>query len=227
MSNPRIHKAEDVHYTRWEMTNLPNNGKQQPLGTERRSENRIPDEYTAIIENARKEAFTKGMQDGYLVGIEKGRESAEAAEKSFLQIASNFREALNVADEAMADSVLKLAIDIAKAMIKHQIELHPETTMSVVKEAIKQLPSIQQPAQLALNPDDAELVRAHLSSELAEHHWAILEDNQIQRGGCVVVTASNHIDATNPSRWKIIAEALGERNEWDVDIETHRSGEAV
>lgn len=219
MSNPRIHKADEVNYTRWEMANLPTDGMQHSRVAERRSENRIPDEYTGIIEQARKDAFTKGMQDGYIVGLEKGRESAEAAEKSFIEIAANFREALNTADETMADDVLKLAMDIAKAMVKHEIETNHQAVISIVKHAIKQLPAIQQPAHLGLHPEDAELVRTHMSSELAEHQWAIIEDSSIQRGGCVVVTATNHVDATNQMRWKLIAESLGQRDSWNVEID--------
>lgn len=217
MSDFHILKAEQqAAYKRWEMSALPTDGNAHSKQPERRSETRIPDELTAVIEKARKEAFTKGMQDGYMVGLEKGRESAEAAKNSLLKIASELSSAFKQADEKMADELLELALDIAKAMLKTSLEADPLKILPIVKEAIRQLPSVQQPASLGLNPEDATLVRAHLKEELAENHWQIIEDADIERGGCMVVTATNHIDASNSTRWKNISESLGKVNLWDA-----------
>ena len=79
-------------------------------------------------------------------------------------------------------------------------------------------PSVQQPARIYLHPDDASTVREHIGEELREGGWHIIEDAQIEAGGCMVETASNQIDASSASRWKRISKALGHPSEWAEDL---------
>jgi flagellar assembly protein FliH len=57
-------------------------------------------------------------------------------------------------------------------------------------------------------------VKLNLAEELAEGGWQLIEDSSIERGGCMVETPSNQIDATNGMRWKRISDALGQPSEW-------------
>jgi flagellar assembly protein FliH len=67
---------------------------------------------------------------------------------------------------------------------------------------------------LFLHPDDAAHVKECLQDDLAQADWRIVEDPNIQRGGCRVETASNQIDASIGTRWQRIARALGKSSEW-------------
>jgi flagellar assembly protein FliH len=83
-----------------------------------------------------------------------------------------------------------------------------------VREAIRYLPAVQQPAILVLHPDDAPYVKERLQDELAQADWRIVEDPDVQRGGCRVETATNQIDASIGTRWQRIARALGKPSDW-------------
>ncbi|MGH8429807.1 MAG: FliH/SctL family protein, partial [Solimonas sp.] len=44
--------------------------------------------------------------------------------------------------------------------------------------------------------------------------WCVVEDAQMERGGCRVETATNQIDASVATRWQRIAAALGKESDW-------------
>ena len=129
-------------------------------------------------------------------------------------MAAAFEDALKVADEKIEESILALVLDIAKAMLKTKLQAHPEAILPVVKEAMHYLPYVQKPARIFVHHEDARILREHLADELSEQVWIIQEDNNIERGGCLVETGANQIDATNDMRWKRIAEALAQTNDW-------------
>jgi flagellar assembly protein FliH len=155
-----------------------------------------------------------GMEKGYADGLEQGRAQAEAERQQLLQVAATFGNEIGHASERIADDVLVLALDLAKAMLKNALAVRPELVLPIVAEAIHYLPSVQQPALLFLHPDDAQLVTKLMGEELEQANWRIIEDAHIERGGCRVETSSNQIDATTTSRWQRISAALGKESDW-------------
>ena len=110
--------------------------------------------------------------------------------------------------------MLNLALDLSKAMLKTALRVKPELILPTVSAAIASLPTLQLPATLFLQPDDAELVRTHLGDELTEQKWRIAEDFTLDRGGCRIETGTNHIDATTHTRWRRNAESLSKQLDW-------------
>jgi flagellar assembly protein FliH len=144
------------------------------------------------------------------------RRAAEAAaELTHLQsIANEFGNAVTEADETIAADVLELSLHLARNMVRTAFTVRPELILPVVREAVDYLPSLQQPALLILNPEDALIVRGSIGHELEKTGWRIVEDGNIARGGCRIDTASNQIDAQIASRWQRLAHALGRNVEW-------------
>jgi flagellar assembly protein FliH len=180
------------------------------------------EELEAIRETARQQGYAEGHEAGLATGHASGYEDglalgrAEAAsELSHLQeMATSFGHAVTEADEAIAADVLELALHLAKNMVRTAFEVRPELILPVVREAVDYLPTLQQPALLALNPEDALIVRGSIGHELEKTGWRIVEDGNIARGGCRIDTASNQIDAQIASRWQRLAHALGRNVEW-------------
>jgi flagellar assembly protein FliH len=162
----------------------------------------------------RKEAYAKGMQEGFAVGMAKAREAAHEDKQSFLKLTTAFSEALEKSDEQIADDVLSLALDIAKSMLKVKLNVDPAAVLPVVMDAIHYLPYVQKPARILVHHDDAQMLREYLADEISSQNWQILEDSSVERGGCLVETGANQIDATNEMRWKRISEALAQNNNW-------------
>lgn len=175
-------------------------------------------ELEALREGARAEGYAEGLEEGRAAGhaeaYEAGRAEVAAEMESLRAIAQTFSGAVAAADETIASDVLDLALHLARSMVRTAFTVRPELVIPIVREAIDYLPVLQQPAILALNPDDVEIVRAALSDELDKGGWRVVADPQVGRGGCKVDTASNQIDAQASARWARLAHALGKNVEW-------------
>ncbi|MBD8626083.1 flagellar assembly protein FliH [Oxalobacteraceae sp. CFBP 8753] len=188
------------------------------------------EELEAMREAARQEGFAQGLDEGRTQGHAEGRaeghaegfaagsaEGEQAAMQELEQlrtVAASFGNAVAQADETIAKDVLDLALRLARGMVRTGLDVRPELIMSVVRDAINQLPILQQPALLMLNPQDAELVRHGMAEELATGGWRIVENGSIARGGCRVETASNQIDAQVEARWQRLTHALAANVDW-------------
>jgi flagellar assembly protein FliH len=213
MSDMNLPKDAQTEYQRWEMSTLSSEGKSQTKKVER-AKPKVPDGLAQILENARIEGFKKGYTKGMKEGYEAGMQKASEHEQGFIDLANTFTSSLKQADEKIAEELLTLALDIAKAMLKTSLNTDNNRILAVVRESIRYLPMVKQPARILLNPLDAEAVKLNLAEELAEGGWQLIEDLSIERGGCMVETPSNQIDATNGMRWKRISDALGQPSEW-------------
>jgi flagellar assembly protein FliH len=180
------------------------------------------EELEAIREAARQHGYAEGHEaglatghaSGYEDGLAMGRAEASAELTHLQGISAEFGNAVTAADEAIAADVLELALHLARNMVRTAFEVRPELILPVVREAVDYLPTLQQPALLVLNPEDALIVRGSIGHELEKTGWRIVEDMNVARGGCRIDTASNQIDAQIASRWQRLAHALGRNVEW-------------
>ncbi len=217
MSDP-VSRGRMSAWQRWEMDsfNDPN---------PRKKEVRLTPEQVAAAEQlkaAMEEARQLGLAQGRAEGLEQGRqEGYRAGQQAVEREAQRLQSAVNAFNgdvahmhERMAQQLLALALDVSKAMLKTSLAVTPELVLPVIENAIQELGAVTQPAQLVLHPSDAELVRQHLADELARGNWRIREDSALAPGGCVLETASNHVDASIETRWQRIAAALQGTGEW-------------
>ncbi len=210
-----IPKEQQTAYERWEMSSFSEGSSSISASKPKKKEDTVASEKIAqIFEVARKEAYTKGMQEGFTVGMAKAREYAQEEKNNFLTLMHSFSDALEKSDEQIADDALSLALEIAKAMLKVKLNIDTTVVLPVVMDAIHYLPYVQKPARILVHHDDAQMLREYLAEEIASQHWQIQEDINIERGGCIVETGANQIDASNEVRWKRISDALSQKNDW-------------
>ena len=208
-------KEQQTAYERWEMSSFADGGQSMANTRAKKKEDAIVSEKIAqIFETVRKEGYTKGMQEGFAVGMAKAREFAEEDRQRFVTLMGSFREALEKSDEKIADDLLSLALDIAKSMLKQKLNVDAAVVLPVVRDAIHYLPHVQQPARILVNHDDAQLLREYLAEELSTQKWLVQEDNNIESGGCLVETGANQIDASNEVLWKRLSDSLAQTNDW-------------
>ncbi|MEW6590550.1 MAG: flagellar assembly protein FliH [Pseudomonadota bacterium] len=168
------------------------------------------EEITAIQEQARQEGYQAGKAEGYAHGQQKATQEAQRLHA----LTAAFAAEVNQADALIAQQVLDLSLDLARAILKTALAVQPDLVLPIVREAVRYLPSLQQPALLYLHPDDAALIAEKMGVELDKTGWQIAHDPQLERGGCRVETASNQIDATLPTRWQRLTAALGKESDW-------------
>ncbi|MDP3088721.1 MAG: FliH/SctL family protein [Methylotenera sp.] len=210
-----IPKEQQTAYERWEMSSFAEGNQSIAASKPVKKDSAVASEkLSQILESARKEAYTKGMQEGFAVGMAKAREYAKEDKQNFLNLMQSFSDALEHSDEQIADDALSLALEIAKSMLKVKLNIDASAVLPVVMDAIHYLPYVQKPARILVHHEDAQTLREYLAEEITSQHWQIQEDINIERGGCIVETGANQIDATNEVRWKRINDALAQNSQW-------------
>ncbi|MCF8185950.1 MAG: flagellar assembly protein FliH [Sulfuritalea sp.] len=210
-----IPKEQQSAYERWEMSSFAYGD--QSISASKPAQKEVPadtNKLSGILDDARKEAYAKGLQEGFAVGLAKAREYAKDDRQHFLDLMQSFSAALEKSDEQIADEALSLALEIAKSMLKAKLNVDPSAVLPVVLDAIHYLPYVQKPARILVHHADAHIIREYLAEEIVSQQWQIQEDPNIERGGCIVETGANQIDATNEVRWKRISDALAQNNDW-------------
>ncbi len=217
MSNV-LPKEKQTAYERWEMASFGDDrsGGAPHSASHAATPRRSDEEIDQLRAEAKLSGHAAGFAEGRAAGLEAGRDDIAREITNFQQLASSFCSEAEKANNSISQDILSLALDLTKAMLKSSLEIRPEVMLPVIAEAIRYLPSLQQPALLHLNPQDAVIVRDHMGDELTQSGWRVAEDRQITRGGCRIDTASNQIDATVETRWHRITEALGRDSSWLV-----------
>ncbi|KIF82147.1 flagellar assembly protein FliH [Noviherbaspirillum autotrophicum] len=224
MSSSRIPKEQLTAYQRWELASFDEPSPAEKAAAaladqvKKATEEARNASYAAGMEEGRAAGFeqgkAQGFEQGYADGLAQGRAQADQERTQLLQIAQVFSDEIAQANEKIASDILDLALDLSKAMLKSALHVRPELVIPIIGEAVRYLPSLQQPALLFLHPEDAKLACTLMGEELTTAGWRIVEDAAMERGGCRVDTASNQVDATATSRWQRIAAALGKDSDW-------------
>ncbi len=216
MAASGIPKEQLTAYQRWEMASFDS---QAPSERQKREQVQADEQAKAvsqILNQVRQEAYEEGLKQGYADGLRQAFADAEQERQQFTALAGTFQQALAMQDVQVAESVLSLALDLAKAMMKSKLQADPQAVIPVVLDAMQYLPQVKQPARLIVHPEDAKILRHQMAELLKEQGWQLMEDNQIERGGCLVETAENQIDATNEMRWKRLVQGLSRYDDWHV-----------
>jgi flagellar assembly protein FliH len=214
MSNT-LPKELQTAFQRWEM---PSFGDVRPTHLEKMAEQEqiTLADISAIKEQAKNEAYADAYKEAYAVGYQEGQQAGQIEmQEQTVQVTSqlsdlkkSFEEQLLNAQNTIGNDLIKLALELASAMTKYRFEHFPETISEIVREAIATLPSIQQPAQIFLNPEDLQVVKNLMGDSLERDAWRLLPDHHMTRGGCRIETAHNLLDASFETRWSRLSEAL-------------------
>lgn len=162
------------------------------------------------IERIHSEAHIAGHAAGYEAGLAAARAEAE----QIAALGNNLRQHLAVLDQEIAESLLNVAVETARQVLRQSLRLKPELLLPVVREAVTALSLHHGHPALFLHPDDAELVRRHLGEQLGHNGWRILEDAELTCGGCRIESGASEVDATLETRWRRVLEAIGTRSDW-------------
>jgi flagellar assembly protein FliH len=223
MVNSIIPRKKLANYQRWQMDALD---EPSPLAAGPRPDQQSTPPSAVVlptveqIERINREAQQEGYTAGYEIGMKAGHEAGyeigrrRAAEEaaSLQALLSGFSQALAQADQNISNELLALALELSRQMVREALRVKPEIMLAVVREIIRGESAFGQSPQVSLHPDDAALVREHLSQELGD--CVISVDPQLERGGCRIRTGNSHVDATLQSRWQRIAQALGQNSGW-------------
>jgi len=159
-----------------------------------------------LQEEAYREAFEQGLAEGREAGRAEVRAQVERLSGMFYDLAKPF-ESL---DQEVERELLTLAMALARQIVRRELKSDPTQIIGIIREAIAALPVAVRDVRVHLHPEDAAVVREHLSPTESDRAWTIVEDPVMARGGCQVTTATSRVDARLETRLTaMLSELLG------------------
>jgi flagellar assembly protein FliH len=167
------------------------------------------------LERARAQGYEQGLAEGRRLG--QGALEAERAELKALIAGTN--EMVRAFEQGLANDILSLSLELSKLIVRSSLRVKPELVIAVVREAVASLTGISEQTTLFLHPADAALLRelAATDPQFKALSWKLVEDPQLERGGCRIATPATEIDATLETRWRRVIASLGRDDAW-IDI---------
>ena len=169
--------------------------------------------YQEGLASGHQEGFTKGHEEGLVqgkeVGIAQGSEeglsagklaSKEKADAQMLALGSildSLSAPLKSVSHEVKNELVILAISLAQAIIKTQVDVDPQVILHAIEEGMKTLPLHETQYQISLHPDDLALVTEHFTSQtIHDNKWQLIASSKLTRGGCYIHTSNNAVDVS-------------------------------
>ncbi|MDT4875124.1 Flagellar assembly protein FliH [compost metagenome] len=112
------------------------------------------------------------------------------------------------AEAELAETVLALALDVARQVVHRTYQAEPEWVLPLVRDLLHAEPALRGEPRLLLHPDDIALVKNSLGNEIEAAGWQLRADDSLARGGCRVQSATGELDARLATRWERVGAAL-------------------
>ena len=180
-------------------------------GDRRRGFRRIDDRN--LISRAREEAQSikeSSQKEGYQEGLNQAKADIEEMRDTLKEFMGAKQEVF----DTVAPYVMEMSLDIAKKIIKREIETDPSIILDNIQELLKTLSKEESKITLKVNPIQVSLVKSEVPEMLTnvglEARIMVVPDDSIMEGGCLVETTNGVIDATIETQLSVISEALKE-----------------
>jgi flagellar assembly protein FliH len=180
-------------------------------GDRRRGFRRIDDRN--LISRAREEAQSikeSSQKEGYQEGLNQAKADIEEMRDTL----TAFMGAKQEVFDTVAPYVMEMSLDIAKKIIKREIETDPSIILDNIQQLLKTLSKEESKITLKVNPIQVSLVKSEVPEMLTnvglEARIMVVPDDSIMEGGCLVETTNGVIDATIETQLSVISEALKE-----------------
>jgi flagellar assembly protein FliH len=152
----------------------------------------------------------RGYQEGLAAGqaeIQKRTNELNARIARLDSILKLLSRPLEDLDKEVEQQLTLLALTVGKQMVRRELRTDPAQVIAVIRESVGRLPAAARDIRVHLHPEDAAVVREHLSAPSTDRAWNIVEDPAMSRGGCVVRTDTSQIDARLDSRLNAVVSA--------------------
>ncbi|MCA1416860.1 flagellar assembly protein FliH, partial [Bradyrhizobium sp. NBAIM20] len=115
----------------------------------------------------------------------------------------------------MAQSVARIAIELARQVVRSELEQRPELIARVAHDAVEALQLSARHVRVRVHPDDYPLVRDGAGNELQAREAQLVPDPDVPRGGVKVDADIASVDATLATRWQQAASSMGQKSIWE------------
>ncbi|MBU2977965.1 flagellar assembly protein FliH [Alteromonas sp. C1M14] len=157
------------------------------------------------IEDGKKQGYEEGLQTGNQEGLEAGKAQIDEIAQGWSALADNISAPLNQVNEETRVQLVKLAVALSRAVIRTEVTTNEACVLTALAEGLKALPVSETRYQIAMHPEDIELVVAHFGEQhVKEKGWHFTEMPTMARGGCDITTEQNAVDVSIERRCREI-----------------------
>ena len=178
-------------------------------GSRRRGYRRIDDRNLVSraqeeSENIKKSAF----EEGYRLGLEKANNDIQAFKDELVK----FMNARKDVFEYIAPDILEISIDIAKTIIKKELETDPQALVNTIIDVLRTVSKNESKITIKVHPQSVQFIKDTIPNITyqygIESKINIISDPSIEEGGCVLQTNNGIVDASIDTQIEIIKKAL-------------------
>ena len=207
-----VEKQEEKEIDLFNLDNIDFKQRQERRrGDRRRGFRRIDDRN--LISRAREEAISikeSAQKEGYEDGLNQAKADIDEVRNSI----GAFLNAKQEVFDYVAPNIMEISLDIAKKIIKKEIQQDSTLIMDNISELLRGLSKEETKITLRVNPTQVSIVKANVPEMLTniglEAKILVVPDETIMEGGCMVTTTNGVIDATIETQLSVISEALRE-----------------
>jgi len=175
------------------------------------------DEWRARIAAARQAGYQDGYRDG-LVALEGFKQSfASQATSQIGALLKSFDAQLDRLDAELAQAAARTAVQLARQVLRAELQAHPELVARVAAEAINNVLLSARHITVHVHPLDLPLVAEGAEEALQARGARLLASTTVERGGVLVESDVGAVDARIANRWRQAAAALGGEDETWAD----------
>lgn len=203
-------EAEEEKVDLFDLDNIDFSQRQERRrGDRRRGYRRIDDRN--LISRAQEEAGTireSAAKEGYKVGIEQAQNDIREVKNAVLE----FLKAKQEVFEFIAPDILEISVDIARKIVKKEIEQDPQIVLESILDVLKTISKEESRIGIKVNPSQSTLVKENIPDMVnsigIEAKINVIPDDSIETGSCILYTHNGVVDATIETQLEIIKEAL-------------------
>jgi flagellar assembly protein FliH len=166
------------------------------------------------LKEAREQGFRQGLAVGYQQGYDAGEAKAARQGERFRQIMHGFEAGVAALDETVARDLVQLALEVARQVVRHHVEVREDVLVPVLREALNSIAAIAEQPRLIMHPEDADVVKRELGEELADHRCRISPDASMAKGGVRIEDTRFELDASVATRWQRAVATIGLADGW-------------
>ncbi len=185
------------------------------------------DQLKTLTESAEKEAREAGYKQGYEKGMKQGekkgcelgeqkayRETGQKLKdqlKTFEGLADALFEPATDHQASLENTVLSMAVELAKHFIHSELSLNPSLMFPSVEQAVASLPAGAKHIRINVNPEDLAHIEETFSAKRGL--WQFVADPRLTRGGCEVSSDVSRVDFSFEKRideWQRAIQTSGE-----------------
>ena len=153
-----------------------------------------------------KQGVASGKAEGYQAAYQRGEAEINDLKARLNVMLLAMQSPLEQQLDGLEDALLRLVVDTAEAVTKHELATRPELLRQAVKESLDALPQQAQRLCFYVHADDEALLQEICQQERAS--WEVVVDPKVARGGIRVQGECSYLDYTVEKRFSQVVEQL-------------------